>query len=218
LDGAGYIYSSGTLTQTIGRGQDTYIYDPRDSSIAAVEANLLNPLCLRPTFPTEDLTDQRVLIAMEGKQLIYHSAPFTEATEISGFFRLSAWISIDQPDTDFMLSIYEVDADGRSLMLTTDMLRARYRQGLRAENLVRSAEPLRYDFERFTFVSRLVEPGCRLRLVLGPINSIHYQRNYNAGGIVADESVAGARSVTVRLFHDEDHPSTLYVPIGQTES
>jgi len=50
---------------------------------------------------SEDLTDQRADYARRGKLLVYHSAPFEKDTEISGFFKLSAWIGIDQPDTDF---------------------------------------------------------------------------------------------------------------------
>ena len=34
--------------------------------------------------------------------------PFERDTEISGFFRLSAWIAIDQPDTDFAGERYEI--------------------------------------------------------------------------------------------------------------
>ena len=44
---------------------------------------------------------------------------------------------------------------------------------------------------------------------------MYAEKNYNAGGVVAGESVADARTVTVRLFHDESHVSALYVPIGQ---
>jgi hypothetical protein len=58
-------------------------------------------------------------------------------------------------------------------------------------------------------------PGSRLRLVIGPINSIYTQKNYNSGKAVSDESMADARPVTVTLLHDKTHPSTLYVPLGQ---
>jgi hypothetical protein len=71
------------------------------------------------------------------------------------------------------------------------------------------------DFAHFTFVSRLIKQGSRLRLTLGPINSMNAEKNYNTGGVVAAESVKDARTVTVKLFHDAEHPSVLYVPIGQ---
>jgi predicted acyl esterase len=133
---------------------------------------------------------------------------------VSGFFKLSAWIAIDRPDTDFSVSIYEVREDGSSLPLTSDTVRARYRQGARRPQFIRTKAPLRYDFEHFTFVSQQVKRGSRLRLVLGPVNSIYSEKNYNSDGEVASESMADARPVSVTLYHDAGHPSTLYVPIG----
>jgi predicted acyl esterase len=93
-------------------------------------------------------------------------------------------------------------------------MRARYRESLREGRLINTTEPLRYDFSRFTFISREVKKGHRLRLVIGPIHSIHSQRNNNSGGVVAEESIEQARPVNVRMFHDPEHPSALYVPMG----
>jgi len=106
--------------------------------------------------------------------------------------------------------------------LSTDAIRARYREGLRRPKLIDSHEPLRYDFTRFTFVSRLIRRGHRLRLVIAPIGriieGIFVEKNYNAGGVVAEETVEDARAVTVRLFHDAAHPSALSVPLGGSDA
>jgi predicted acyl esterase len=80
---------------------------------------------------------------------------------------------------------------------------------------VTTRKALLYDLKRFTFVSRQLAAGSRLRLVVGPINSIYTQKNYNSGKAVSEESMADARPVTVTLLHDKAHPSTLYVPLGQ---
>src|SRR5262249_43258904 len=105
--------------------------------------------------------------------------------------------------------------DGRAIQLTVDSMRARYRESLREQRLVDSEAPLCYNFDRFMFVARQVRKGHRLRLVLGPINSIYSQRNSNAGGEGANETMADARPITVRLFHDDSHPSQLFVPVGR---
>ena len=170
---------------------------------------------LRPTFPTDNVTDQKALYANEGGQLIYHSAPFKVDIEISGFFKLHLWLSIGQPDTDFGVAVYEIDSDGGSILLTYDSMRARYRTGLREVRLITNPGVLRYDFERFTFISREIRKSHRLRLVVGPVNSIHYQKNYNSGGIISEESRRDGRPVTVKLFHDEQHPSALHIPLGR---
>jgi putative CocE/NonD family hydrolase len=205
------VFHSGWLTTATpppASRPDYFVYDPRDTDLAELESTV-NP---------ENVVDQRMILASVGKQLVYHSAQFKEDTEISGFFRLSVWLAIDQPDTDFCVWVYDIDAGGGSIFLTTDWLRARYRQSLREERLVATKEPLRYEFENFMFVSRQVKRGNRLRLVIGPVNSIYAQRNYNSGGVVAEDSIEDARAVTVSLFHDEARPSALYVPMGQPDT
>ncbi len=51
--------------------------------------------------------------------------------------------------------------------------------------------------------------------MIGPINSIFIEKNYNAGGEVAAESMKDARTVTVTLYHDRKYPSALFVPLGR---
>ena len=55
-------------------------------------------------------------------------------------------------------------------------------------------------------------------LSLAAANSIADQKNYNSGGVVADETLADARTVTVRLYHDAAHRSALYVPYAAAPS
>jgi putative CocE/NonD family hydrolase len=218
LDSAGNaddVYSSGSLGPILGTGSpDTYRFDPGDTHGPEIDAE--------SRADGASLVDQSVILALRGKALIYHGAPFQEDTEISGFFRFSAWISIDCPDTDLYVSVYEISLDGGSLRLSTDAIRARYREGLRTVKLVRTCAPACYEFNRFTFVSRQIRRGHRLRLVIAPMGRIFdttfAERNYNSGGVVAEESILDARTVTVRLFHDADHPSALYLPIGQGQS
>ena len=202
------VLHSGSLASGPANGSpDHYIYDPRDISVAELEG----------TIDPANLTDQRLVYARGGKQLVYHSAPFDRDTEVSGFFKLTAWMAIDQPDTDFSASVYEIRNDGSSILLSTDLKRARYREGTREASLITTRQPLRYVFDGFTFTSRLIAAGSRLRLVIAPVNSIYSQKNYNTGADVSAESVADSRRVTVTLYHDRTHPSALFVPIGQAE-
>jgi hypothetical protein len=69
----------------------------------------------------------------------------------------------------------------------------------------------------------LVGKGSRLLLVLSAADSIQfekiqYEKNYNSGGVVADETIAVSRPVTVALFHDAKHRSALYVPVAAAET
>lgn len=201
------VFASGDLrSEGPGRGRpDGYVEDPA---------------VLQPQADDEagGLTSQRDLLAAGGRLLVYHTPPFAQDTDIAGFFRLGVWLQIDQPDTDFVVGIYELRADGSSVLLTSDQMRARYRHDLREAQPVRPGAIERYDFDRFTFAAQRIAKGSRLRLAIGPVNTPYAEKNYNTGGVVAAESRADARKVAVRLYHDARHPSVLEVPLAASSS
>ena len=204
------VFASGQLVpdRAVGSKPDRYTYDPLDTSSAKVQSVSV------PNW----LTDQRLPLQQSGKFLFYHTAPFANDADIAGFFKFSAWLSIDQPDTDFYAVIWEILPDGSAIFLADDMLRARYRDGDRIAAPVPRGEALRYEFNRFPFVARRIQAGSRLRLVVAPLNSLYVEKNYNSGGVVAEETGKDARAVTVRLYHDTQHPSALFVPIAAAAS
>src|SRR5579862_2648060 len=60
------VFSSGSLGPTPGRGTpDTYLYDPGNTSGPEVEAETL--------VPGDSLVDQRILLALSGRVLVYHT-------------------------------------------------------------------------------------------------------------------------------------------------
>jgi uncharacterized protein len=204
------VFASGSLDarRPGGAKPDSYVYDPLDTSSAEWESIDI----------PNGLTDQRGTLNSSGRMLVYHTPPFAAGTDIAGFFKLSAWISLDQPDTDFAAAVYEIKSDGSSVSLSDDILRARYRKSLREAEPVRPGAVERYDFDHFTFNARRIAKGSRLRLVVAPVNSQWAQKNYNSGGDVSKESGKDARKVTVTLYHDTAHPSALYVPIAAASS
>src|SRR5262249_15247161 len=115
--------------------------------------------------------------------------------------------------TDFMAELYEIQPSGDSVLLTRDYLRARYRNSQEKETLVPLNEPVRYDFTTFTWTSRRVAKGSRLRLVVSSVNSSGLQKNYSSGGVVSDETAKDARTAHVTLYHDAEHPSALEIPV-----
>lgn len=202
------VYESGSLATEPshdGGGPDSYVSDPRDASFTAWDSAQNNDVTL---------TDQSGLIGATGKILVYHSAPFTQDSEFAGFPRLALWLSIDQPDADIAAFLYEIRPDGSSVQLGWEIFRARYRKGLRTPEQVQPGAIERYDFDHFSFMARRIGKGSRLRLVVGPLNTKFFEKNYNAGGAVADESGKDARTVTVTLYHDAQHPSALTMPIA----
>jgi uncharacterized protein len=203
---AGDAFHSGSLAEpkpAASAAPDRWVYDPLD----------VRPEELEREDVEKNLTDQRYALNLYGNGLVYHSEPFAEATEVSGQVKLSLWIALDVPDTDLKADLYEILPDGGSVALTSDLLRARYRESREKETLVPPGEALRYDFTGFTWFSRRVSKGSRLRLVISCPNSIYTQKNYNSGGVVADETAKDARMAHVVLYHDAEHLSALEIPI-----
>ena len=200
------VFHSGALiseSPAAGAEPDSYRYDPLDTRPGELELSA----------DTESLTDQRFALHLYGNGLVYHSEPFEEDTEISGYLKLEAWLAIDVPDTDFQVDVYEILLDGSSVRLTQDLMRARFRDSLREPKLVTPGEINRYIFDGFYFFSRKIAQGSRLRLVFKSPNSLFLQKNYNSGGVVSEESGADARPAHVTLYHDAAHPSFLELPI-----
>src|SRR5439155_21840241 len=51
-----------------------------------------------------------------------------------------------------------------------------------------------YVFDNFTFFSRRIAEGSRLRLIVSSINSTGTEKNYNSGGVVAAETGKDAKT------------------------
>jgi putative CocE/NonD family hydrolase len=204
---AGDVINSGKLSEAKppAAEPDHYVYDPLDVRPAELEKEEIK----------NSLTDQRYALNLFGNGVVYHSEPFAADTEISGFVKLTTWIALDVPDTDFVAALYEILPDGTSVALTSDSIRARYRESLSQEKLVKPGEIDEYIFDGFTFFSRRIAKGSRLRLVLNCSNSIYAEKNYNSGGVVADETAKDARTAHVTVYHDAQHPSRLELPLVQ---
>jgi putative CocE/NonD family hydrolase len=198
------VFRSGVLSRTqLSKSPPAqYVYDPLDLRPAELDREAIK----------NEVTDQRRALNLFGNGLVYHSEPLPEALEITGYLKLVAWIAVDVPDTDFAVDVFEIKPDGTSIALTSDAMRARYRESLRAEKLVKPGAIERYEFTSFTYFSRRLDKGSRLRLVFSSPNSIYHEKNYNSGGDVASESKKDARTAHVMLYQDGEHASYLEIP------
>lgn len=200
------VFQSGRLTgerPSDSSPPDSYVYDPLDVRPAELE---------RKDVPNY-LTDQRYDLNLFGNGLVYHSAPLETELEVTGYLKLVVWLSLDVPDTDFEVTVTELLSDGTAMLLSHDLLRARYRDSLRQERLVEPGKIEQVVFSGFTFFSRRMARGSRLRLLIRSPNSIYLQKNYNSGGVVAEETGQDARTARVTLYHDAAHPSYLELPL-----
>lgn len=180
-----------------------YMYDPLDKRLGALDQNP----------PDNYITDQGYAYALGKNAVIYHSASFENDTEVSGFFELSAYIETDVKDVDIEADIFEINADGTSVLLTSNTVRARYNESLEKEKLLVPGEINLFHFNKFTFISRVIEKGSRLRLIIFSPNSTGTQKNYCSGGVVANETAKDAHTAHIKIYNDNKHASTLFMPV-----
>jgi len=201
------VFQSGGLRTKFGKGSetDTYIYDPLDKRPAELDREEIK----------DYITDQTYDLNLFGNGLVYHTDAFSRDTEITGWAKFVTWMSLDVPDTDFNVRVSEVMPNGKVIYLTQDILRARYRNSLRQEQLVTPGEIEQYVFDGFMYFSRRIAKGSRLRLIICSPNSIYVEKNYNSGGVVAEETAKDARVAHITLYHNERFPSYLEIPFGR---
>lgn len=182
---------------------DQYVYDPRNTA---------------GETPSDHFEGDRNYTTpgaafMKGPKLIYHSKPAEDSFEMSGNIRLDAWIELDVPDTDLAAWVYEIRPNGETIYLGKSLLRARHRKGVEMARLIEPGTINRYRFDRFNWTSRQIKEGSRIRLVIAPLNDIHWQKNYNSAKPVMGQTIEDAQTATVKLHMSPDHPSKLVLPV-----
>lgn len=201
-------FRSGTLTEAAPKtGADQYTYDPLDTHRGEGEG-------VEDTSKTQ-LLDQGYALSIAGDGLVYHTAALENETPLIGCPEVTLWLAVDVPDTDVAVDLYEVQRDGTSIALWNDVRRLRYRDSLREEKLVTPGEAVKCSFAPGLFVARRIGKGSRLRLVVSSPNSPGFEKNYNSGGVVANETAKEARTAHVRVLHDAEHASTLKLPMAK---
>src|SRR5881394_1846274 len=205
---AGDVFHSGTLSEGkpgTAAAADSWTYDPLDTRPGRAE----------PEDDPNYLTSQRPALNLFGEGVVYHTEQFAEATEVTGFAKLTLWLKLDVPDTDLEADLFEILPDGGSVTLTSATMRARYRESLREAKPVPAGATEKYVFDNFTFFSRRIGKGSRLRLLVSSINSTGTEKNYNSGGVVAAETGKDAKTAHITLVHDAQHGSALELPIAK---
>jgi putative CocE/NonD family hydrolase len=200
-------FRSGMLVEKQpNEGADQYVNDPMDTSRGE------NVEGVEPKDKTAAI-DQSFALCIGKDGLVYHTGPLPKETPLVGCPKVSLWVSIDTPDTDLQADLYEIQPDGTSIALWNDVRRLRYRESLREAKLVKSDEIVRCNFDPGLFVARRLMKGSRLRLVVYSPNSIFWQKNYNSGGVVADETAKDAHTAHIKMYHDAQRPSSIDLPL-----
>jgi uncharacterized protein len=219
--------------EAAGSGRDMVLNlaDPEGTPRSAFQSGKLLGTVPRSEPPAQLVSDPRELPELEvaryaadenllstfrayqKRALVFHSEPFATDTTFAGHMRLVLACAADTPDFDLAAQVMMIRADGSAVELGHDIRRARFRNSPYREELLRAGEVTQIPFQ-FNWAAWRIPAGARLRLVLTPLNSPNYQKNYNTGGRIGYERPADARVAHVSIFHDARHPSRLILPLA----
>jgi hypothetical protein len=197
------LFHSGKLLQSKPGAEPpaTIVDDPRT----------LPELAVAQYAADEDLLSQ--FRAYEKDALVFHSAPLPHSVEVAGQMRLNLIVGSDTPDFDLWAQVQMVKPDGSAVTLGEDIRRARFRDGFFKQELLEPGQVVTIPFT-FNWMAWRIPAGVRIRLVVMPLNSPDYQKNYNTGGRIGYEDPSKTRVAHITLFHDKSRASALLLPLA----
>jgi putative CocE/NonD family hydrolase len=170
---------------------------PRAPSFMAQTINFAN----RTTVNGNDYYPSPILGAKPdlSRGLVFVTARLRRSMEIDGFFTGRLEAIINKRDIDIEAVLYQILPSGAIMHLSYFLGRASYGDDLVTRRLFVPGKLRTIVFDRSRLVSRYVEKGSRVMLVLDVVKSPFSEINYGTGGDVSQESIHDAKvPVTVR--------------------
>ena len=169
-----------------------------------------HPVSPWDVLPTDAMLYDRSSLEKREDMLVYTSAKFTEPLTVAGDLRLNFYASAGTVDTDFFATLTDVTPDGRSLILTRGMVRARYRNTLDKAELLTPGEVCRYELDLGDVAVKFL-PGHAMRLEICGQEFPEFERNANTGNPAYSDRELLTSVHTV--FHDATRPAELILPV-----
>jgi predicted acyl esterase len=178
----------------------SYQYDPRDP-VPTIGGQNLN----MPKGPM----DQRK-VELRDDVLLFTSDVLTEPVEVTGRIRATLYAASDCPDTDFTVKLSDVYPDGRSMLLTDGVLRARFRESFERERLLQPGKVYELTVDLWS-TSIIFNRGHRVRVAVSSSNFPRFDANPNTG---RPSSAGRETRVAANTLHlSERFPSHIIMPV-----
>jgi putative CocE/NonD family hydrolase len=144
---------------------------------------------------------------------IFESAPLEADLDVAGAIEAEIYLSVDAPDTDLWVKVYDVAPDGTAFNLMSpglDVLRASYRDGGPTRKLLEPGQVYLLRLPNLLTANRFLK-GHRIRVALMASFDPHMSRNLHTGALEFDH--AEARSARITVHHGGGTASRLVLPV-----
>jgi predicted acyl esterase len=181
----------------------TYAFDPDDPVPTFGGQNILIP---------RGPMDQRS-VGERGDYLRFVSEPLEEDLIVAGKIDVELFAATDGPDTDFMVKLVDVYPDGYEALVVDAPIRARYRDGRRAEDvrMMQPGEAAKLDIDLWS-VALTFEKGHRIAVHVTSSNFPRFAVNPNTGE-APGRTLGEPRIANNTVFHEADRASAILLPV-----
>jgi putative CocE/NonD family hydrolase len=211
-----YLHSAGSANSLRGDGTLSLVA-PGDESPDVYLAHPLRPVptvggqVAMPGANAIGPRDQRE-VEQRDDVLVYSTPVLDRPVEVVGPIELHLFIASSARDTDFTGKLVDVYPDGRAMILTGGILRARYRTSMTRPELLEPNTIVEVCLDLWA-TTNVFLPGHYIRLEVASSNFPRFGRNSNTGGEIASDATNDYQPAINRIFHDAEHPSRLIHPI-----
>jgi uncharacterized protein len=156
--------------------------------------------------------DYRALAHRRGVVTLETPALRSDLTVI-GAMRAELAVSVDAPDADLWVKVYDVAPDGTAYNLMSpglDVLRLSYRDGKPERTLLERGRIYRVHLGDL-FTANTFKRGHRIRVVVTPSFVPDFSANLHTGEL--ETASAEARTARITIYHDDLRPFRLILPV-----
>ena len=137
--------------------------------------------------------------------LMYKTTPFEKEFSINGSFTGNLFANINKKDMDISMALFEQTVDGKYFFLTRYVGRASYAKDDTKRQLLRPIKKERIPISNTRFVSKKINKGSRLVVLLN-INKHPFEIiNYGSGKDVSSETIKDAGSPLLIKWYNESY-------------
>jgi putative CocE/NonD family hydrolase len=129
---------------------------------------------------------------------------------VTGRITAKLFVSSDCPDTDFTVKLCDVYPDGRSMLVTDGILRARYHKSFEAESLLEPGRVYELNVDLWS-TSLVFNKGHRIRVAVSSSNAPRFEANPNTGKAFRADKQPRIAKNTVHLA--AKYPSHIVLPV-----
>ncbi len=201
-----YFHSGGKANSMHGDGRlltsppddhafDTYVYDPENTARSEGE---FEPVVLNANQSRQDC-------------LVYDSPVLTEPVAVAGNISTVFYASSSAVDTDFFVSVSDVDEKGVARQISQNGIRAEFRNWPEVPSALLTPGKIERYHIYLHFAGHVFEPGHKIRVDVCSADYITFFPNTNTG---VDPYTDPDPVIAVqKIHHGEDYPSCIRLPI-----